>query len=133
MSCQYCRMTNIKSYINYKRKIPTNYCPVCGEKRKLNLSICGINYPITYCNQNDIKNNILSEININIPETFPIICDRLNIPEEYQNKIKELLIEELYKVIDLLDTKDEFTMLVPESDKWSKYADSIIRYKQEHK
>jgi len=43
-------MTNIESYINYKRKIPTNYCPVCGEKRKLNLHIGGINYPVTYCN-----------------------------------------------------------------------------------
>lgn len=133
MSCQYCRMTNVKSYINYKRKIPTNYCPVCGEKRKLNLSICGVNYPVTYCNQNDIKSNILSEINVNIPVDFPIICDRLNIPKEYQGKIKELLIEELYKVIDLLDTKDEFTMLVPESDKWSKRADTITRYREEYK
>ena len=130
MPCEYCRATNLKTFINDKVNIPTNYCPVCGEKRK-NLYI-GTD-AINYISEKEMLSKLYSEKNQNLPHAIPIVCQTAKIPEEYWPAVEELIATELDSVIDMVKKgQDIFTVLKPE-DKWNSTAEALAYFKKHAK
>lgn len=130
MPCEYCRATNLKTFINNKINIPTNYCPVCGEKRKsLYINTNGTD-AINYISEKEILSKLYSEKNQNLPHAIPIICQAAKIPEEYWSAVEELIATELDSAIDMVKKgQDIFTILKPE-DKWNSTAEALLYAKK---
>jgi len=133
MPCEYCRATNLKTFINDKVNIPTNYCPVCGEKRKgLYINTNGTD-AINYISEKEMLSKLYSEKNQNLPHAIPTVCQAAKIPEEYWPAVEELIATELDSVIDMVKKgQDIFTVLKPE-DKWNSTAEALVYFKKHAK
>ena len=123
--CEYCRIVDISSYAG-DSKIQTNYCPVCGERRKLMLETPPLNIAVNYISH-ELFNKLWDEMKYNLPAAIPSICKAAHIPPEYQDAVQELISEELSSVIAMLNCKDMFTILEPRN-RWSSYANIFKEY-----
>lgn len=129
MGCQYCRIKDITTYANKKTRIPTKYCPVCGKERKYNDLDSRKTFTKDYISKSEMICKISDEMFNNFPDALPRVCKAMKIPDEYQDKLKDIVQEELNTVRDMLDCEDEFTVFVP-NNRWSSYSKFIKQKKK---
>ena len=111
--CQYCRAKSISSYIDDKISIPTNYCPVCGNKfqekiiQTYNIDI------VDYISKQEVVSKLSIEARKNLPEKISYLCESLKIPENLKPLVHEIVDRELDDVMSMLDCHDTFTVFTP--------------------
>ena len=131
--CEYCKSYDLHAYLDKKEKtrVPILYCPVCGVKlHRLPES----EWSKTYINKAELYDKVFSEIKINFPYALQnSVLKAYNIPEEYKEKITDIMLEEAYTFMDMVKSADDqLTVIVPRQN-YKFFANKVLESEKENK